>query len=268
MPRAPGLAALSLALVCAGVAACTEAESEQRAFTLGVAAAPSLSGAFTEIISIFEADNPGVRVSLELGRSNEIADSLASRTDINVFASASEETMSTVVASGVAVDPRVFARNHVVLAVPTGNPGRVVGLADLERDDLRVGLCDVTVPCGRAGDSLLAAARVAPRDVERTAGSRALTARLAGNELDAGVVYRTDVASSRGWVVEVEVDPRERELEQAAGETRYVLARVPAGDEGPDRDAEAAAADSFAELVLSDRGRQALRNSGLGALPG
>lgn len=198
MPRAPGLAALSLALVCAGVAACTEAESEQRAFTLGVAAAPSLSGAFTEIISIFEADNPGVRVSLELGRSNEIADSLASRTDINVFASASEETMSTVVASGVAVDPRVFARNHVVLAVPTGNPGRVVGLADLERDDLRVGLCDVTVPCGRAGDSLLAAARVAPRDVERTAGSRALTARLAGNELDAGVVYRTDVASSRG----------------------------------------------------------------------
>lgn len=259
---------LSLAVVCTGVVACANGGSDTGFITIGVAAAPSLSEAFTEIIRVFEADNPGVRVSMELGRSNEIAQSLPARTDVNVFASASEEAMELAMAGGAAVDPQVFARNYVVLAVPSGNPRGVTGLKDLERDDLRVGLCDVAVPCGRAASALLAAAEVTPpAAVERAAGSRALTARLADDALDVGVVYRTDVASSRGWVTEVDVDERDRELEQAAGTTRYLLARVPNGNAGPGTEAEAAAADDFTELVLSSRGRLALQNSGLAAGP-
>ncbi len=266
MPRRPGLTVLSLALACTGIASCAAAQPEDEILTIGVAAAPSLSTAFTEIISDFEADNPGVRVSLELGRSGEIAKSLPGRTDINVFASAGAEAMDLAVAEGTAVDPQIFAHNHVVLAVPSGNPRQVTGLDDLERDDLRVGLCSIDVPCGRAADALLAAAEVTPPEVvDRAAGSRALTARLADNEVDVGIVYRTDVASSHGWVSEADVDARDRELEQAAGTTRYLLARVPGGDNGPDARAEAAAADEFTELVLSDRGRRALQNSGLRA---
>ena len=268
MPRRPGLAVLSLAVACTGVAACATKEPDAGVVTIGVAAAPSLSAAFTEIISVFEDENPGVRVSMELGRSNEIAEGLASRTDINVFAAASEEAMDLAVANGAAVDPRVFARNHVVLAVPSGNPRHVNGFKDLERSDLRVGLCDVSVPCGRAADALLTAAEVAPPAVDRAAGSRALTARLADHDVDVGIVYRTDVASSHGWVAEVDVDERDNALEQAAGTTRYVLARVPAGDDGPDGEAEAAAADEFTELVFSSRGRHALQNSGLAAVSG
>lgn len=269
MPRRPGLAVLSLALACTGAAACAEEEPDAGVITIGVAAAPSLSAAFAELISVFEADNPGVRVSMELGRSNQIAESLASRSDINVFASASVQAMDLAVAEGAAVDPRVFARNHVVLAVPSGNPRQVTGLDDLERDDLRVGLCDAAVPCGRAADTLLAAAEVTPPPVvDRAAGSRALTARLADNAVDVGIVYRTDVASSHGWVTEVDGGEQDRALEQAAGTTRYVLARVPGGDDGPDAEAEAAAADEFTELVLSGRGRLALQNSGLAAATG
>ncbi len=269
MPRRPSLAVLSLAFVCTGAAACSEQEAEAGVIAIGIAAAPSLSTAFTEIIGVFEQENPGVRVSLELERSNVIADSLPGRTNISVFASASVEAMDRAVAGGSAVDPQVFARNHVVLAVPSGNPRGITGLRDLERDDLRVGLCDVAVPCGAAADTLLAAADVTPpAAVERAAGSRALTSQLAGNELDVGIVYRTDIASSHGWVAEVGLDPHDRKLERAAGTTRYVLARVPGGDGGPDADAKAAAADKFYDLVLSARGRQALQNSGLSTQPG
>ena len=270
MPRRPGLTVLSLALACTGIASCAAAQPDDEILTIGVAAAPSLSAAFTEIISDFEADNPGVRVSMELGRSGDIAKSLAVRTDINIFASASVEAMDLAVAEGTAVDPQLFAHNHVVLAVPSGNPRQITGLDDLERDDLRVGLCSVDVPCGTAADSLLAAADVTPPPeiVDRAAGSRALTARLADNEIDVGIVYRTDVASSHGWVSEAGVNARDRELERAAGTTRYLLARVPGGDNGPDAEAEAAAADEFTELVLSERGRVALRNSGLVAVTG
>ena len=114
-------------------------------------------------------------------------------------------------------------------------------------------------------DALLAAAEVTPPEVvDRAAASRALTARLADNEVDG---HR--LPDRRGQFTrlgpEADVDARDRELEQAAGTTRYLLARVPGGDNGPDARAEAAAADEFTELVLSDRGRRALPNSGLRA---
>ena len=260
-------AIVAVALGCVGASACTAAEPEPAALSIGVAIAPSLAGAFTEIIGIFEEGNPGVRVHLELGRSRAIAEGLADRTDINVFASAGEGAMEFAVARGTATDPRVFAHNHVVVAVPSGNPREVTGLADLSRPGLRVGLCALDVPCGQAADVLLAAAGVTPHQVDRDPGSRALASRLAANELDVGIVYRTDVASSHGWVTQADVDERDRELIRASGTTRYVLARVPGGEDGPDAGAERAAADEFRQLVTSDRGRRALENAGLDALP-
>ncbi|MDV8003119.1 molybdate ABC transporter substrate-binding protein [Rhodococcus sp. IEGM 1408] len=181
--------------------------------------------------------------------------------------SASEEVMALAVEQGTATDPQVFARNHVVVAVQSGNPREVRGLADLARPELRVGLCDLEDPCGRAADVLLAAAGVVPPEVNRDEGSRALAARLAGNELDVGIVYRTDVAFSHGWVTQADVDERDRELVQATGMTRYVLARVPGGEDGQDAGAERTAAGEFRRLVTSDRGRLALENAGLDALP-
>lgn len=263
MKYRPSVALLTMALACAGAAGCTSAEPAANTITLGVAAAPSLSAAFTEIIGMFEAEHPDVRVSIELGRSGTIADSLAGRTDINVFASASEWAMDAAVEAGSAVEPQIFARNNVVLAVPAGNPKQVTSLKDLEREDVRVGLCELAVPCGVAGETLLSAAGVILHEVERPSGSRALTSDLADNKLDAGIVYSTDVASSRGWVVRAEVNQADRELEQAAGKTSYFLARVPGGADGADAEAETAAAEDFIELVLSSRGRQALRESGL-----
>ena len=265
MNRSRGVSVLTIALACTVVGACATQEPEDETTTIGVAAAPSLTAAFTEMIDIFEDEHPGVTVSLELGRSDTIAAGLPGRDDINIFASASEEAMQQVVDAGVAVDPRVFARNHVVVAVPSGNPRRITGLRDLERPDLRVGLCAMDVPCGKAAETLLSAAGVEPPGVERDSGSRALAARLADN--DVGIVYRTDVAASHGWVAQVEVDQRDRELAQAAGTTRYSVARVVRGEEGADSEGERAATDDFLELVVSDRGRRALENTGLAPLP-
>lgn len=267
MNRGRGFSVFTLALACSGLVACAEPDPESPVMTIGVAAAPSLSGAFTEMIDLFEDEHPGIRVSLELGRSDTIAEGMPARDDINVFASADEVSMQWLVDEGVAVEPTVFARNHVVVAVPSGNPRQVTGLRDLERPDLRVGLCQLEVPCGRAAESLLAAAGVTPPVVERDAGSRSVAARLADNELDVGIVYRTDVAASHGWVSHAEIDQRDRELAQAAGTTRYTVARIPAAENGSDAEAEREAASDFLALVTSDRGRRALEGAGLAPLP-
>lgn len=268
MIRSRAVSVLALAMVCSGAVACADPEPEPSVLTIGVAAAPSLSGAFTEMIDLFEDEHPGVRVSLELGRSDDIAAGLPTRDDINVFASADEATMQRLADAGVADEPEVFARNHVVVAVPSGNPRQVTGLRDLERPGLRVGLCQPDVPCGRAAEALLAAAGVVPAEIDRdSAGSRALTARLADAELDVGIIYRTDIVASHGWVTVAEADQRHRELAQAAGTTRYTVARIPGGEDGRDAEAERDAASDFLELVTSDRGRRALENAGLAPLP-
>ena len=54
---------------------------------------------------------------------------------------------------------------------------------------------------------------------------------------------------------------------QAAGTTRYSVASVVRGEEGADSEGERAATDDFLELVVSDRGRRALENTGLAPLP-
>ncbi|MFN3340286.1 MAG: molybdate ABC transporter substrate-binding protein [Dietzia sp.] len=267
MGQRRGIAVVGVALVCSGFACATEEPKAAVPVSIEVAAAPSLSEAFTEIIGIFEEENPEVRVHLELGRSDDIAEGLSGRTDLNVFASASEEVMQLALERGTVADPQVFARNHVIVAVPSGNPHGVRGLGDLARPELRVGLCALDSPCGQATEKLLAAAGVRPTDVTRESGSRALSARLADSELDVGIVYRTDVAGSHGWVAPVDVDDRDRDLMRAAGTTRYVLARVPGGENGPGGEAERTAADAFRELVTSDRGRRALEVAGLDALP-
>ncbi|KAA0918171.1 substrate-binding domain-containing protein [Dietzia sp. ANT_WB102] len=267
MSRSRAVSVVATVLACSGLIACAAPEPDTPVTTIGVAAAPSLSGALTEMIQLFEEDHPGVRVSLELVRSASIAEGLPTRSDINVYASADEESMQRLVDASVAAEPRVFARNHVVVAVPSGNPRQVKGLRDLERPDLRVGLCRLDVPCGRAAESLLTAADVSPVQVDRHEGSRAVAARLANDELDVGIVYRTDIAASHGWVSQAEVDQHDRELAQAAGMTRYTVARIPGGENGPDAETERAAARDFVELVTSDRGRRALENAGLAPLP-
>lgn len=267
-PAVLGLAALVAPLTCAAMAGCAEKEAETEPTTIGVAVAPSLSEAFSKLSGIFEDENPGIRVDLELGRSDVIAEGLAARTDINVFASAGEEAMTLATAQGTVTDVALFARNNVVVAVPSGNPRQVGGLRDLARPDLKVGLCQATAPCGEAAEALLAAAGVVPPAVEWSEGSRGLTARLADNELHAGIIYRTDVAASRGWVTQVDLPPHERALMQASGTTRYVLARVPGGEEGADSRVERTAAADFRELVLSERGRRVLEDAGLATQPG
>lgn len=265
MRRGRGVAILGVALACTA-AACSDRESRGEPTTIGVAAAPSLSGAMSELIGIFEGENPGIRVTLEVGRSDDIARGLADRTDINVFAAAGEDAVSLAAGRGAVTDPVPFALNNVVVAVPSGNPHRVSGIRDLARPGLKVGLCERTAPCGQAAESLLSAAGVAPSAVEWSEGSRALTARLADNDVHAGIVYRTDVAASRGWVSQVAAAPHEHRMMQASGTTRYILARVPGGEEGADARMEQAAAEGFRELVLSDRGRRALESAGLAPL--
>ena len=218
-----------------------------------VSAATSLTDAFAEIERAFEAAHPGVDVVVNLAASSTLREQIVQGAPVDVFASADLATMDSVVTAGRAAGtPVVFAENTPEIAVPAGNPGDVMGLADFGRADLIIGLCAEAVPCGAIAREALRRAGVVPDVDSNEANVRALLTKIELGEIDAGIVYATDVLAARGRVEGIAI-PDDDDLK-----ARYPLVAL---TDAPHPDAAAA----FVAFVLSDRGRSILTAHGFAA---
>lgn len=192
-----GLTAAMLSLTLGGCAAATSVDEERGDDlngTMTVFAAASLASAFSEISERFEDANPGVDVRpLVTEGSTTLATQLIAGAPADVFASADVATMSAVQEAEVAGESTVFARNTLVVAVPTGNPGGVTRVQDLSDPALRVVLCAAPVPCGAASLALLEAQGVAATPSSAEQSVTGVLTKVAAGEADAGLVYATDV---------------------------------------------------------------------------
>lgn len=218
--------------------------------TVLVFAAASLADAFAEVEAAFEAAYPGTDVQLNLAGSSALREQILEGAPAAVFASANQSNMDAVAEAGeVAGDVRVFARNRLQIAVPAGNAAGVTGLADFANGDLLIGLCTEGVPCGDlARDALEKAAVDAAIDTNES-DVRALLTKIGADELDAGLVYRTDVTSAGDLVEGIRI-PDEFNVEAA-----YPIAEL-VGSPNPDGGA------AFVEFVLSDEGQEILTSHG------
>jgi molybdate transport system substrate-binding protein len=168
---------------------------------LTVLAAASLTESFTRIGKDFEAANPHVRVRFSFGGSSGLAQQIVSGAPADVFAAASPATMTTVTDAGDAAgEPVTFARNQLVIAVPQGNPKGITSLAALARPGIKVALCAAQVPCGAA--AVKAGVTVRPVTLEQDV--KAALSKVKLGEVDAALVYRTDVRASAADVDGVE----------------------------------------------------------------
>ncbi len=123
-----------------------------------------------------------------------------------MFASADQATMDRVVADvGVADEPVVFARNTLQIAVPPENPAGIGSLDDLAADGTTVALCAEHVPCGAASRAVLDAAGVAVDPVTWEEDVRAALTRVRLGEVDAALVYRSDVVAAGGDVHGIDI---------------------------------------------------------------
>lgn len=258
------VAALALTLVACGSdgdsdvaesgdASTTTTATASDAQTVTVFAASSLTDAFTEIGEGFEAANPGTTVEFSFGSSSDLVDSITSGEALgtaDVFASADQENMDELVdADDNADDPQVFARNQAEIAVPAGNPGDVTGLEDFENEDLFLGVCAPDAPCGAYAQQIFDNAGVTPSIDTEEAKVTDVVAKVASGDLDAGIVYVTDVIANDDDVDGVEI-PAEFNVDAV-----YPIATVA---EGPTPDG----ATAFVAHVRSDEGQQVLADFG------
>jgi molybdate transport system substrate-binding protein len=218
--------------------------------TVLVFAAASLTDAFAEVEAAFEAANPQADVQLNLAGSSALREQILEGAPADVFASANEPNMGQVVDEGLVVgDPQIFVRNVLQIAVPAGNPGELRGLGDFANDDLLIGLCAEGVPCGDFGREVLANAGVEASIDTNEPDVRALLTKIGTDELDAGLVYVTDVTAAADMVEGIDV-PADVNVEAT-----YPIAAL---SEAPNPDG----AGAFVEFVLSAEGQDILTGFG------
>jgi molybdate transport system substrate-binding protein len=221
--------------------------------TLTVFAAASLTDVFGELGDQLTADNPDLDVQFNLAGSSALATQLTQGAPADVFASANEAQMAVVTDAGLpAADPTVFTENALEIAVPKGNPGQVTGLADFGNADLTLAVCAADVPCGAAAAAVFADAGITPRpDTEEEDVKAALTKVQLG-EVDAALVYATDVQAAGSDVEGIEFPEAEREINS------YPICTLKAAP-NPE------AAQAFVDLVQSAAGQRALTDAGFRA---
>jgi molybdate transport system substrate-binding protein len=220
--------------------------------TVTVFAAASLTESFTTLGRQFEAAHPGTRVKFNFGASSSLAENIDQGAPADVFASASPKNMQQVLDADGASDSKTFARNVMQIAVPPDNPADVREVTDLAGSDVKVALCQPQVPCGAVAQQVFENVNITVKPVTQGADVKAVLTTVRLGEVDAGMVYRTDVRAAGTKVKGIEIP-----ADQNAS-TSYPIAAL---TEAPNPVGAAA----FVDYVLSPDGEKVLEQAGFAA---
>ncbi len=194
---------LTTALLAVSVVGITNAQTAQ---TLTVFAASSLTDAFTEIGNNFKTAHSGIDVVFNFGSSSTLATQLTEGAPADIFASANAKQMQVAVdGKRIAGKPKTFAKNRLILIVPSDNPAKIQTLHDLANSGIKLVIAAPKVPVRDYTDAMLTKLIADPEygEAYQTAfmanvvseedNVRQVSAKVSLGEADAGLVYKSDV---------------------------------------------------------------------------
>jgi molybdate transport system substrate-binding protein len=214
-----------------------------------VFAAASLQGSFTKIGDQFEAAHPGDKVTFSFGPSSGLATQIVNGAPASVFASAAPANMDQVVKAGDAAGPSDFAKNKMEVAVPPGNPASVSSVDSLAKSSVKVALCQPQVPCGVVAAKVFKNAGLTVRPVTLQPDVKSVLTQVELGNVDAGMVYVTDVKAAGSKVKGVPVPASDN------ASTLYPIATIKGAKNMP-------VAREFVSYVMSPAGQQVLSAAG------
>src|SRR5262249_17255290 len=182
--------------------------------------------------------------------SSGLATQITSGAPADVFASASPTNMQGVVSAGDASNPRNFAKNTMEVAVPPNNPAKVSSVTDLAKKSVKVALCQPQVPCGKVAAEVFKNAGITVKPVTLQPDVKSVLTQVETGNVDAGMVYVTDVMAAGSKVKGVAVPATDN------ASTLYPIAAVTSSK-------EKSIADAFVAYVLSPAGRRGLTPAGV-----
>jgi molybdate transport system substrate-binding protein len=221
-----------------------------------VGAAISLKESFNELGGNYE-HRTGTKVTFTFGSSGELEKQIEAGAPVDVFASAAEKEMDELEAKNL-IDRATrtdFARNSLVLVVPVDSKVQLHSFSGLEKPSVtKIAIGNPkTVPAGQYAEELLRNTQLWPKVESRLImgeNVRQVLDYVARGEVDAGIVYATDVQVAQG-----KVSVAASAADQDYGPILYPLAVIKDS-------ANANAAKGFVDLVVSPEGDQILKKHG------
>lgn len=253
MKKIAVLLTAALALTLAGCSSSAKTKDDGGGGALSgsitVFAASSLTGAFNTLGSQFEAAHQGTKITFNYGASGTLATQIVQSAPADVFASAAPKNMDTVVQAGEASNPVTFVKNTGEIAAAPGNPAKIATVADLAKPGVKVALCQPTVPCGVVATTVFKNANVTVKATASEPDVKSTLAVIASGEVDAGIVYVTDVKAAGSKVVGIEIPAAQNAT------TEYPIATLKGTK-------NAALATAFVDYVKSADGQKVLSAAG------
>jgi molybdate transport system substrate-binding protein len=251
--RALGLVLAAVAGVAGGAAACSAGASRSDpgvpAGNVTVFAAASLTESFADVQTALRASSSKVSVTYSFAGSGALVTQVQQGAPADVVATADTASMQKLVDEDLVEPPVTFARSRLQILVAPGNPLGIHTLADLARADVLVVTEEDTVPAGRYAAQALAKAGVTVDPVSKEPDVKSAVAKVTNGEVDATIVYRTDVLAAGAAGEGVDIP-----------EAQNVIAEYPIAIVKGTGNHDAAAA--FVELVVEGEGQRALREHG------
>jgi molybdate transport system substrate-binding protein len=174
-------------------------EDAKTAVTLTVLADMSLIDVFKQEAAAYRKQNPGVHVTFSFAGAQQLATQVEQGVGADVLVTDDRKTMAGV-SSKTSAEPRIIARNRLVIAVGEGNPKKIAELRDLSAPGLKVVLAAPEVPAGVYSRKVLDGQHVRVHPTSGEPNVRAVLTKVEFGDADAGLVYRTDAATLPGKV--------------------------------------------------------------------
>jgi molybdate transport system substrate-binding protein len=211
--------------------------------------------AAASLTEVFKGLEPRARYNF--AGSDTLAFQIGQGAPADVFAAASPKYPDALYAQGMVARPHIFATNSLVLVVPRANPARIAAVGDIARRGVALVVAGSAVPAGAYTRQVLGNLGLSgalDNVVSNEQDVKAVLAKVALGEADAGFVYLTDARAASGRVRAIRLPAR------AQPTVRYEIAVVRAT-------ANRARARAFVARVLGPAGRRALRAAGFGLPP-
>ena len=180
--------------------------SAMAANSINVFAASSLTESYTQIGKQFEKAHKGIKVNFSFQASSTLAKQIKEGAPADIFVSAEPFAGGSD-----------YLINRVVLGIPVNSP--IKKISDLNKKYVWI-QCAHEVPCGAAADAALQSENVSSKPASYEPKVSSAVAKLLAGEVDAAIIYRTDVLANSKKIKAIEFSDRE------LAKTTYQIAQL------------------------------------------
>jgi molybdate transport system substrate-binding protein len=201
------------------------------------------------LVEEYESRYPNTDVELNIAGSGTLVTQMQEGAEADLIILASDSHMNQLRDVGLVLAPKAIARNSLAVIVSPQLAKAITSIDEVRRGDFQIAVCVESSPCGALALMYASSIGLNLSSATREPNVKAVLAKVERDEVDVGVVYISDVRSSRAQLGHLETAGADRYS------TSYPLAVT--ADSKKRREAQ-----DFAALFTEEVGQSTLTHFG------